>query len=333
MVTPVRGRRAGRAGRSRRCGRATACSCKTGEVVPVDGVLMDAGRLRRDRALTGESRPSSGRPGEQVRSGAVNAGPAFDLRAIATAAESTYAGHRPAGRTRRERQKAPFVRLADRYALIFIPRHARGRRRAPGCVLGRPGARAGRAGGGDAVPADPGGADRDRGRASRRAARRGIIVKGGGALETLGRAAGAAVRQDRHAHRGGARRSPTSRCSTGSTPTSCCGSPPRSTRSRRTCWRRRSCGAARERGLDAGVPDRRRWRSTVPGSRARSTAGTSRSARRRSSPEARRCRGAPGDVRRRTALDGASLRVRRRRRRASPARSSSTTRSVRTRRA
>ena len=35
-----------------------------------------------------------------------------------------------------------------------------------------------------------------------RAARRGIIVKGGGALETLAALAGAAVRQDRHAHRG-----------------------------------------------------------------------------------------------------------------------------------
>ena len=55
-----------------------------------------------------------------MRSGALNAGKAFDLRATATAAESTYAGIvRLVDEA--ERQQAPFVRLADRYALVFIP--------------------------------------------------------------------------------------------------------------------------------------------------------------------------------------------------------------------
>jgi heavy metal translocating P-type ATPase len=50
----------------------------------------------------------------------VNAGPAFDLHATATAADSTYAGIVRLVEEA-ERQKAPFVRLADRYALVFVP--------------------------------------------------------------------------------------------------------------------------------------------------------------------------------------------------------------------
>jgi heavy metal translocating P-type ATPase len=91
-----------------------------GEVVPVDGLLEAENGVLDESALTGESRPVERSRGEQIRSGAVNAGSAFDLRAVATAAESTYAGIvRLVEEAQRE--KAPFVRLADRYALIFIP--------------------------------------------------------------------------------------------------------------------------------------------------------------------------------------------------------------------
>jgi heavy metal translocating P-type ATPase len=91
-----------------------------GEVVPVDGLLEAEAGVFDESALTGESRPVERSRGEQIRSGAVNAGAAFDLRAVATAAESTYAGIvRLVEEAQRE--KAPFVRLADRYALIFIP--------------------------------------------------------------------------------------------------------------------------------------------------------------------------------------------------------------------
>ncbi len=92
---------------------------KTGEVVPVDGVLLSPS-VFDESALTGESRPSERPAGDQIRSGAVNAGPAVDLRAVATAAESTYAGIVRLVQEA-EKQKAPFVRVADRYAVIFIP--------------------------------------------------------------------------------------------------------------------------------------------------------------------------------------------------------------------
>lgn len=92
---------------------------KEGEVVPVDGVLLSDAVLD-ESALTGESRPAERLEGDQVRSGAVNAQSAFDLRAVATAAESTYAGIIRLVREAEE-QKAPSVRVADRYAAIFIP--------------------------------------------------------------------------------------------------------------------------------------------------------------------------------------------------------------------
>ncbi len=58
--------------------------------------------------------------GDVVRSGVVNAGSPFDLRATTTAAESTYAG---IVRLVSEAQadSAPSVRIADRYAAFFLP--------------------------------------------------------------------------------------------------------------------------------------------------------------------------------------------------------------------
>jgi heavy metal translocating P-type ATPase len=94
---------------------------KPGEVVPVDGVVSGAAAAVLDEsALTGESRPVERQEGDPVKSGTVNAGGPFDLRAAATAAASTYAA---IVRLVEEAQasKAPFVRLADRYALVFLP--------------------------------------------------------------------------------------------------------------------------------------------------------------------------------------------------------------------
>lgn len=90
-----------------------------GEVVPVDGVAEDAATLD-ESAVTGESQAVERRAGDRLASGVVNAGAAFGLRAAATAAESTYAGIvRLAEAANAE--KAPMVRLADRYAAAFVP--------------------------------------------------------------------------------------------------------------------------------------------------------------------------------------------------------------------
>lgn len=90
-----------------------------GEVVPVDG-RAEAPAMLDESVLTGESMLVDRAAGDQLASGAVNAGPAFGLRATATAADSTYAGIvRLAQQANADR--APMVRLADRYAAAFLP--------------------------------------------------------------------------------------------------------------------------------------------------------------------------------------------------------------------
>ncbi|WP_370325390.1 heavy metal translocating P-type ATPase [Euzebya sp.] len=92
---------------------------KTGEVVPVDGVLVDDAVLD-ESALTGESRPVTRRAHDRVASGVVNVGVTANLIATASAADSTYAGIVRLVETARD-SKAPFVRMADRYAAWFVP--------------------------------------------------------------------------------------------------------------------------------------------------------------------------------------------------------------------
>ena len=91
----------------------------TGEVVPVDGRLVTSGTLD-EAALTGEPLPVERPAGDEVRSGVVNAGAPFDLVATAVAADSTYAG---LVRLVEQAQaaSAPFVRTADRLAVLFVP--------------------------------------------------------------------------------------------------------------------------------------------------------------------------------------------------------------------
>ena len=91
-----------------------------GDVVPVDGTVADTVAVLDESALTGEARPAEHGPGDQVRSGVVNVGAPFRLRAGGTAAESTYAGIVRLV-TEAENSQAPFVRLADRYAMWFLP--------------------------------------------------------------------------------------------------------------------------------------------------------------------------------------------------------------------
>lgn len=91
-----------------------------GEVVPVDGRVADVTAVLDESVLTGEPLQVERGVGEPVRSGVINAGSAFELRASATAAESTYAGivrlAQQAGA-----HNAPIVRLADRCAAWFLP--------------------------------------------------------------------------------------------------------------------------------------------------------------------------------------------------------------------
>lgn len=93
---------------------------KSGEILPVDGALLDEAGSLDQSALTGESQPVSCAAGDHLHSGALNAGAPFRLRALTTAAESTYAGIIRLVEAA-QAEKAPFVRLADRYATLFVP--------------------------------------------------------------------------------------------------------------------------------------------------------------------------------------------------------------------
>ena len=92
---------------------------KPGEVVPVDGIVGSETAVLDESALTGESKPVQLEPGMLLRSGGTNAGGPFELRVAASAADSTYAGIIRLVRAAEE-AKAPFERLADRYALGFL---------------------------------------------------------------------------------------------------------------------------------------------------------------------------------------------------------------------
>jgi heavy metal translocating P-type ATPase len=93
---------------------------KPGEIVPVDGVLLGPDAVLDESALTGESTPVDRRPGDRVPSGSLNDGGPFDLRAVATAERSTYAAIVRLVQEA-EASRPPFVRMADRYSLVFLP--------------------------------------------------------------------------------------------------------------------------------------------------------------------------------------------------------------------
>ncbi|MEO6201349.1 MAG: heavy metal translocating P-type ATPase [Cryobacterium sp.] len=155
------------------------------EIVPVDGDLVSDSAALDESSLTGESLPVDRRTGDPVLSGSINGQAAATLTATATAANSQYqqiiALVEEAAASR-----APVVRLADRYAVPFTlvslaiagvawalsgdpARFAEVLVVATPCPLLI-----------SAPVAFMGGMSR--------AARNGIIVKGGGVLETIARA-------------------------------------------------------------------------------------------------------------------------------------------------
>jgi heavy metal translocating P-type ATPase len=92
---------------------------RPGEVLPVDGVVSAGEALVDEAALTGESIPVRLEAGGGLRSGTTNAGGPIEMRAERPAAESAYAA---IVRLVAEAasQRAPFVRMADRYAVGFL---------------------------------------------------------------------------------------------------------------------------------------------------------------------------------------------------------------------
>ncbi|WP_290546725.1 heavy metal translocating P-type ATPase [Aestuariivirga sp.] len=92
---------------------------RQGDIVPVDGRVSNGRALLDMAALTGESVPVKCLEGQDVQSGARSLDTAFDMVATRPASESTYAGIVRLVQAA-QAAKAPMVRLADRYALVFL---------------------------------------------------------------------------------------------------------------------------------------------------------------------------------------------------------------------
>ncbi|MEO8746295.1 MAG: heavy metal translocating P-type ATPase [Rhodanobacter sp.] len=93
---------------------------RSGELVPVDGDVLEPVAVLDESSLTGESLPVKHPPGSGIHSGSVNAGTPFDMRASQPAAQSTYSGIVRLVEEA-QRARAPLTRMADRFALLFIP--------------------------------------------------------------------------------------------------------------------------------------------------------------------------------------------------------------------
>ena len=156
---------------------------RKGDVVPVDGAVIEGLAVLDQSALTGESVTVQQKVGDGVMSGATNVGEAFHLLTTRRASDSTYAGI------------VRLVEAAQRSRADVAPgrslRHGVPGRdhRTRGCILalerGSHPCR-GRARGGDALSTHPGRAGGDVSGLSR-AAKHGILVKGGKSLEVLAR--------------------------------------------------------------------------------------------------------------------------------------------------
>ncbi len=93
---------------------------RVGETVPVDGNPHDCAAVLDEAALTGEAMPVTRAPGVAIRGGAINVGAPFEMVATTPAASSTLGMIlRMVNEARAAR--GPSVRLADQGAFFFTP--------------------------------------------------------------------------------------------------------------------------------------------------------------------------------------------------------------------
>ncbi|MBO0783602.1 MAG: heavy metal translocating P-type ATPase, partial [Ktedonobacteraceae bacterium] len=91
---------------------------KPGEMVPVDSIILEGEASVSEADLTGEPLPVRKIPGMPVLSGSVNLDSVLHVRANKRSAESHYAQIIHLVQQAQE-QKAPIHRLADRYSVVF----------------------------------------------------------------------------------------------------------------------------------------------------------------------------------------------------------------------
>lgn len=93
---------------------------RPGEMIPVDGVIIQGSSLIDESALTGEPLDRPKGLSDALLSGSINVSDKIEMRADKLAEESQYAKIVALVQNAQE-QKAPIQRLADRYAIFFTP--------------------------------------------------------------------------------------------------------------------------------------------------------------------------------------------------------------------
>ncbi|MBK5294479.1 MAG: cation-translocating P-type ATPase, partial [Acidobacteriia bacterium] len=93
---------------------------RAAERVPADGVIAQGASSLDESSITGESVPRDKEPGDEVFSGALNGHGLLRIRVTRAGSETTLARVIKLVEQARER-KAPVERLADRYAKYFVP--------------------------------------------------------------------------------------------------------------------------------------------------------------------------------------------------------------------
>lgn len=88
------------------------------EIVPVDSELLEAEASFDESSLTGESLPAAKTAGDEVLSGSLNGSHAVRVRALRRSADSQYQ-QIVALVAQAQESKAPVVRVADRFAIPF----------------------------------------------------------------------------------------------------------------------------------------------------------------------------------------------------------------------
>lgn len=93
---------------------------RPGDLVPVDGTIISGESEVDESALTGEPLPRPKTPGDQVLSGSINIDGAIEMHADRVSGESQYAKIVELVR-KAQQEKPPIERLADHYAVYFTP--------------------------------------------------------------------------------------------------------------------------------------------------------------------------------------------------------------------
>lgn len=91
---------------------------KPGELVPVDAIVTEGHASADESSLTGESLPVEKQVGDELLSGSVNLDGALKVKALRVAADSQYEQIIRLVKSASSSQ-SPFVRLADRYSIPF----------------------------------------------------------------------------------------------------------------------------------------------------------------------------------------------------------------------